>query len=787
MIKNYLKVAFRNLWINKGFSALNIIGLSIGMAAALLILLWTHDQMGTDRFYSNTERIYTMYNRYTVNGVASVSPITPAVMAGTLKRDFPEVEEVSRFNSVTFLVTSGEKHLNDRGSFADSSFLKIFDFPFKEGNASTALSGNNNIVITEGLALRLFGKEEAIGKIIKIDSIANFTVSAVLKDLPDNTMFSFDYILPWSYKTEIGWDGQNWNDNSVFTYVMLRQGASQATFDTKIKDLIAKHSSEATAHSFTHPISRQYLYSRNENGNLVGGRIDMVRMFIIIAVFILLIACINFMNLSTARSEKRSREVGIRKVMGARKGSLIGQFIGESVLLALIAFALALFFVELSLDGFNQLTGRRLFVDYYNAWNWLFAGSFILFTGIIAGSYPAFYLSAFNPTKVLKGTFKKMNLALSPRRVLVVVQFSFAIILIICTIIVERQIQYAKDRDRGYSKDNLVFTFVQGDIDQNYKLIRDGLLSNRAAVAVTRSASPITQRWLDDRGYSWDGATEADQKTNFVRMGTDIDFVKATGVTLLQGRDIDVYEYPSDTTAVLLNESAVKLMHFKDPIGQVIRHAHQPDAHVVGVVKDFILESPYERRPAPTLILGPRRFFEVMHIKLNPANSTADNLAKAEKVFKEFNPQFPFEYYFVDEAYAAKFADEERTGKLAALFAGLTIFISCLGLFGLATYMAESRIKEIGVRKVLGASVTGIVTLLSKDFLKPVLISVLIAAPVAWFMMNTWLQHFNYRVAISWWIFLVAGAIALLIAIATVSFQALRAALVNPAKCLRNE
>jgi len=787
MIRNYFKVAIRNLWRNKSFSAVNIIGLGIGMAAAMLILLWANDQLGTDRFYAKTARLYTMYNRYSVNGEISVSNITPAVMATTLKHDYPEVEDATRFNNITFLVTAGEKHLNDRGAFVDSSFLRMFSFPMEKGNAATALDAGYNIVVTEKLAKKLFGEEEAMGKIIRIDSNSNFTVTGVLKDLPDNTTFRFEYLLPWAYKTDLGWDGQNWNDNSVVTYLLLRPHSTQAAFDAKVESIIPRHSTETTARSFTQPVSRMYLYSKNDNGKLAGGRIEQVRMFIIIAVFILLIACINFMNLSTARSEKRSREVGIRKVMGARKGSLIVQFIGESIILSVIAFIIAIFLVQISLKGFNELTGKELSINYREPSYWAYATCFILLTGIVAGSYPAFYLSAFNPVIVLKGAFKKINLALSLRKVLVVLQFSFAIILIISTITVERQLQYAQERDRGYSKNNLVYTFVQGDVDKNYQLIRNDLLSSGAAVAVTRSASPITQRWLEDRGYSWAGCSEADKKTNFVRIGSDIDFVKATGVTLSRGRDVDVYSYPSDTTAVLLNESAVKLMHFKEPLGQVIRHAHQPDLHVIGVVKDFILESPYESNVSPMLILGPRRFFEVMHLKLNPANSVSTNLAKAEKIFRQYNPEFPFEYVFADESYAQKFVDEKRTGKLAALFAGLAIFISCLGLFGLSAYSAQSRIKEIGVRKVLGASVTGIATLLSKDFIKPVLISIFIASPVSWILMNGWLQHYSYRINISLWIFFAAGILAIFIALVTVSYQAIRVAMLNPTQSLRSE
>ena len=456
-------------------------------------------------------------------------------------------------------------------------------------------------------------------------------------------------------------------------------------------------------------------------------------------------------------------------------------------MLAVIAFIIALIGVALSLQGFNQLVGKKLYIDYGNPYFWLFAMAFILFTGLIAGSYPAFFLSSFKPVKVLKGSFKKTNALVTPRKTLVVLQFTFAIILIISTIIVEHQIQYAQDRDAGYNRNNLVYTFNQGDINKHYDLITHDLISSGAALSVTKSANPITQHWSDSWGFTWPGSTEADKKIDFVRLGSDVDFVKTMGVTLVEGRDINIHQYPTDSSAMLLNEEAVKAMRLKNPIGQIIKDDDGIfEWHVVGVVKDFILESPYEKIN-PMMIQGPLGWFQVIHFKLNPANSTAVNLAKAEKIFKQYNPQYPFEYVFADESYAKKFKEEQRTGKLAALFAGLTIFISCLGLFGLATYMAENRIKEIGVRKVLGASVASITSLLSRDFLKLVFIALLIASPVAWWVMNKWLQNYTYHIGIEWWVFAGAGLLSIFIALATVSYQSIRAAVANPVKSLRTE
>ncbi len=772
----------------KAFSFINIAGLAIGMASAILILMWVQSELDYDNFYPKGDRLYMMYNRDKFDGELHSWNSTPKIMAEALRKDYPEVEDAARVNSIVFLLTSGEKHLNLRGIFTDEGFLNMFSFPLESGNEKTALKGANNIVITKKLVVKLFGNENAMGKTIRVDSNANFTVTGVLKDLPANTDFNFEYMLPWAYMKKLGWDDSEWGNNTVKTYALLKQGASQAAFDEKVKNIKISHSKE-TAQVFTHPVSRLHLYSKDENGKLVGGQIIAVRLFILIALFILLIACVNFMNLSTARSEKRAKEVGIRKVSGAVKSNLIAQFIGESIMFSIIAFVVALLLVFVSLQSFNQLTGKQLTIDYHNLTFWLFSIGFILFTGIVAGSYPAFYLSSFQPVKVLKGTFKKVNAAVTPRKVLVVMQFTFAIVLIICTIIVKNQIQYAQNRDAGYNQENLIYAFVQGDADKNYKLIKQDLVSSGTALSVTRSENPITQRWGDNWGYSWQGSTQADERIDFVRLGADADLIKTIGLKLAQGRDIDIYNYPTDSTAVMLNETAVKAMHLKNPIGMTLRNKYYANRsyHVVGVVKDFIMESPFESKLNPMIITGPNRFFQVIHIKFNPVNGTANNIAKAEQIFKKYNPEYPFDYAFANESYANKFKEQQRVGVLAALFAGLTIFISCMGLFGLASYMAQNRIKEIGVRKVLGASVVGVATLLSKDFLKLVIISFFIASPIAWWAMDKWLQSYTYRITISVWVFIITAILTLVIAIITVSSQAIKAAIANPVKSLRSE
>jgi ABC-type antimicrobial peptide transport system permease subunit len=791
MLHNFFRIAVRNLWRNKSFSTINILGLAIGMASALLIGLWIDNELSVDRFYTHTDRIYHMYSRQMVNGKPDVWGRTPSPLAAELKTSFPEVEDASRHRTVYFLTTVGEKHFNLEGAFVDSSFLSILDFPLLQGTARTALNSRHGIVLTEHLARSLFGAEDPMGKTVRIDSADYFTVTGILKDLPPNTELTFEYLLPWSYVDQLGWDavGGTWQYANSGSYVLLKPGVSETEFNKKVRYIARRHIAEgagADIEIFGNPISREHLYSKSENGQLVAGGIRTVQLFIIIAVFILLIACINFMNLSTARSERRAREVGIRKVVGALRTSLITQFIGESILIATIAFILALGIVELSLNSFDQVIGIPLTLDLSSTTFWLFAIAFILFTGILAGSYPAFFLSAARPVTVLKGTKQNVNSLISPRKVLVVLQFTFAIILITCTLIVENQIRYARNRDTGYDLDRLAFTFVQGDVLPHYEAIRHELLTSGAAVGVTKTFSPMTRVWGMITGYSWPGSTPPDKNMYFTQFEADADFVKTTGTHLVEGRDIDLRNYPTDSTGVLLNETAVHMMRLDHPIGRLITDDQGNHLHVVGVIKDFIIADPYAPIN-PMIIRGLATAYPVVHIRFNPDRPLAADVATAEKIFRRYNPQYPFEPNFVDEAYNSKFRSEQQEGTLGILFAGLTIFISCLGLFGLAAYMAESRTREIGIRKVLGASVTGITVLISGDFIKLVLIALVIATPVAWFSMNSWLQGYNYRIHITGTVFLLAGLLAIGIALLTVSYQSIRAALANPIKSLRSE
>lgn len=789
MLKNFFKIAYRNLIRNKGFSFINISGLAIGMASAILILLWVQNELSYDSFYKNADRLYQSWNRDKGNNGIDCWNVTPKPLGPALKKDYPEIEKTTRVDwDQTLLFSVADKKINMMGNIVDPDFLTIFEFPFVEGDMNTALNNPTDIVITEKLSKAFFGNEDAIGKTIRIDNKYDQKVSAVMKDLPNNTQFDFDYLLPWTCMRNDRTNDSSWGNNSTRNFVLLKPNTSIASVNSKIKDIIIKHSERGgtTAQSFLYPVSQLRLHSSFENGVPVGGKIETVRVFLLIAVFILLIACINFMNMSTARSEKRAKEVGIRKVAGALKQSLITQFLGESILIAFIAGILALVIVQLCLPAFNTLTTKQLFIEHNSACFWLLLSGFIIFTGVTAGSYPAFFLSSFSPVSVLKGSFKKAHALVTPRKVLVVLQFTFAIILIVCTIIIKKQTQYAQERQAGYDKNNIVYTFLSGDMPKNYELIKSDLINKGIATSISKTSAPLTEGWSSG-GADWPGKDPND-RTEFNFYNTDGSLVKTAGLQLTAGRDIDLKNYPTDSTAVILNETAVKVMQLKHPIGQMINRGKWDTVwHVVGVVKDFILQSPYDPIK-PIIIQGPRaNWFNLIHVKLNNANSTAQNLAGMEKVLKLYNPQYPFEYHFIDKQYEKKFSDEQTTATLTAFFAGLTIFISCLGLFGLATYMAENRIKEIGVRKVLGASVQSIAALLSKDFIKLVMISIVIASPIAWWAMSKWLAGYNYHINISWFIFIEAGLIAIVIALLTVSFQAIKAAVANPVKSLRTE
>lgn len=788
MIENYIKIAWRNLGKNKGYSALNIGGLAIGMAAAMLILLWIQNEVSFDMFHGKKDRLYMAGNQATWNDELSTWFTTPKPLGPALQAEFPEVVRISRYSDMgNILMAVEDKKLKGNGAFVDPAFLQMFDLDLTQGEKSKALASPSDIVITESLAKRLFGEKEVLGKTIRLDTAELANVTGVIKDMPDNTRFrQTEFFMSWTYMEKLGWSDDHWGNNSVTTYVELTPGASIDDVNAKIRDITIRHTDDPqNPEVFLHALPDWWLYSKFVNGKMAGGRIDMVNAFLFVAAFVLAISCINFMNLSTARSERRAKEVGVRKVAGAYRHSLIGQFLSESILITLLSGILALVVVWLCLPLFADFVGRRMSLDFLSPAFWAAFFGFILFTGLLAGSYPAFFLSSFQPVKVLKGTFKRANEAFNPRKLLVVTQFTFSIILIVSTLIIRRQIEYGKDRENGYDQNNLVYVFEEGAIFKNRTLIKNELLNSGIAESVTRTSAPLTEGWSNSWGFSWQGK-RPDDKTVFDRFCVDDQIVKTAGLTLVAGRDFDLSTYPTDSLGIILNESAVKAMGFDDPIGQPIKD-NGKDWHVIGVVKDFILRSPFDPIP-PMVIEGAQGWFNAVHIKFKPSLSTSEALNRTEAIFKRYNPEYPFEYTFVDEAYGEKFAETQTYGTLAALFAFLTIAVSCLGLFALAAYLAENRTKEIGVRKVLGASIFSIATLLSKEFVLLVSIACLIAFPLAYWLMDRYfLPQYAYRTSMGWWIFVLAGIGSLLLALATVSWQAIKAAMANPVDSLRDE
>ena len=790
MLKNYWITAIRNLMRSKGFTALNLTGLAVGMASATLILLWIHNESTYEGFNVNKDHIYQVWNRAVISGKLECWQTTPKVLAPALRQEYPAIADFCRVDSRWFVTDAGGDHRMSSHAFVvDSSFLTIFTLPMVAGSPASALHDPHSIVVTQSFAKKIFGDKDPMNATVKIDQF-RFRVTGVLKDLPANTEMDFEYLLPFAFERMRGDDDSDrsyaWGNNTVNTWVLLQPGATEAGVDRQIVKTTMSHSKgEEKIDIFLHPLRKIHLWSEFENGVNTGGYITTVRLFGLIAVFILLVACINFMNLSTARSERRAKEVGIRKVAGAVRSLLIGQFIGESILLSLLSAILAIGLVQLSLPAFDALVGKSLAIPFDSPWFWAAAIGFILFTGVLAGSYPAFFLSGFAPVAVLKGVFRRSHAAINPRKVLVVLQFTIAIVLVTCTFVVVQQIRYAQGRLAGYDRSRIVYHWITGDLDQRYALLKRELLSSGAVTDVCRTAAPLTQPGSDSWGFQWEGKAAGDH-TDIDRYSEDEGLIHTSGIQLVEGRDLDLQQYPTDSTAMLLNESAVKAMGFRRPIGQIVKDP--PDVfHVVGVIKDFSMRSPYDAAK-PMVIEGAHsNFFNIINMRLAEGRRTAQSIDLIRKAFARYNPDYPFEYHFTDDDFARKFADTERIATLTGLFAGLTIFISCLGLFGLAAYVAESRLKEIGVRKVLGASVLSITALLTKDFLRLVVLAILVASPVAWYVMDSWLKGYSYHVSLTIWVFLFTGGLSVVIALLTVGGQAIAAARTNPAKNLRPE
>ena len=785
MLTHIFKVAWRSLMRSKVFTLINVLGLSIGMASSVLIVLLIVELVNIDQFHEKKDRLYAVYANVKENGQTYTFAGSSSLLAPAIKSKYPQVEDVVRTHQVSnFIFHHNDKHLESAGYLTDAGFLTTFTFPLLKGNAATALNNPDNIVLTESFAKRLFGDADPMGQTVRVDSTAVFKVTGVAKELPTHSMFNFDYLMPYSYRKRVGWEVEKWDDYSVDTYVLLKPGVDKGHANEALKNIVKQNSSNVSNELFLYPQSKIYLYGRFENGKSVGGGIDFVIRMGWIGLFILLIACINYINLSTARSMLRAREVGIRKVVGASKKLLVTQYLGEAIVVAALAAIIGLGIAQLSLRSFSELVYTRLTIPYNNAFFWLSGLSFILITGFVAGIYPALVLSTYRPVKVLKGIISSARTKWSPRKVLVVFQFGFAIVFIICTIVVYRQIKLGQQFKTGYDQEGLAYIYMRGDLPKNYNAFKDELLATGAVTSVARTNSPITQIWSNTDTYDWAGKNE-NFKPNLLEFHSDNEFVNTMKVKIIAGRDINTTKYPTDSTAALLNEAAAKMMGFENPVGQLLR-SHEGNWHVVGVVNNFIVTNPY--MPAePMVIQGPKNWFGTVTFRLNNARRASTNVATINKLLTKYNPEYPSILTFVDDDYQQKFSGSRSLGELALLFAIMSIVISCLGLYGLAMFMANSRVKEIGIRKVLGATVLNIAGLLSRDFIRLVLIAFVIASPVAVWILNSWLQGFTYRIDISWWIFVVTAVVSILIALFTISYQAIKAALANPVKNLRAE
>lgn len=799
MLKNYLKIAWRNLTKHKAYTIINVGGLALGMAVTLIIGLWINDELNHNSHFPQKDKIAQVYQSQTMNGQTGTGPAIPRPLETAMREDYMDNFKyvvMSSWNTPQYL-KNGETSLSRNGYFIQRDAPEMLDLKILKGEKD-GLRELNTIMLSESTANALFGNEDPIGKTLEVNSQYDMMVTAVYEDVPFNTSFSdSEYLMPWAkYITIWDWVKRSedyWDNNSFQMFVQIADNTTMEAVTNKIRtvkqikdpDLV-----EFNPEMFLLPMEDWYLRSNFQNGKQVGGRIKYVWLFGIIGVFVLLLACINFMNLSTARSEKRAKEVGIRKSIGSQRSQLINQFLGESFLVVLFAFVIAVGIVVLSLSGFNELARKEIEFPWTSLTFWGISLAFILITALLAGSYPALYLSSFRPVDVLKGTFKTGKHSGLPRKILVVVQFTVSVAFIIGTVIVMQQINHAKNRPIGYDKEGLVqIPTMSQDFTGKFELMRDEFIKSGAVTEMSTSSAPTTRIWSNRSGFNWEGKPEGFQE-DLAWTEVSPEYAKSLGLKIVAGRDFS-REFASDSLGILINETAVKYMGLQDPVGKIITDSDTEDPFepmkIIGVVEDMIAQSPYEPVKQGWYVFDRHENGSFYNMRLNPKKSASENIAIIERVFKEHFPNIPFQYDFVDEEYGKKFASEVRVGRLSGIFTALAILISCLGLFGLTSFVAEQRTKEIGVRKVLGASVFNVWNMLSKDFLKLVVISCFIAVPIAYYVMNGWLQEYPYRVILKWWIFALAMIGAFLLTIITVSFQAIKAAKSNPTKSLRTE
>ncbi|GAB3771971.1 ABC transporter permease [Spirosoma horti] len=797
MLTSYIKIAWRTIIRNKAFSVINILGLALGMGCSLLIFLWIQDELQVDNYHANGPQLYNVMQRQIYDGKVQAGRFTPGILADELKKQFPEVVYAAGYTgwdaNLTF--AAGDKINKETGHWAGADWFRMFSIPLLAGTPATALNSPIGMAISRKVADFYFGSPAAaLGKSIRIDNKQDYQVTAVFENLPDMSSDKYDFLINWQDCLNRNPWMKQWGNNGPHTRIMLRPDANVATLDAKLKPFLRKYDKDVgtnfDAQLFLQAYPDGYLYSNFKNGQQDGGRIDYVRLFGLVAVFLLLIACINFMNLATARSVKRAREVGVRKVIGAVRSLLAGQFIGEALLFTLLALTLALVLVFLLLPSFNSLTGKHISLQTTQSSFWLVLVGMALFTGLVAGSYPAFFLSSLEPVRVLKGTLKFGAGARLFRQGLVVFQFVLSMLLIVGTIIVYRQVNYVQTTNLGYERENLIYVPVEGELTAQsaYKTFKDELLRQPGIMAVSSMQEAPTNIGSSTGGVSWPGK-DPNVNIEITQTAVGYDLMKTLKIKLA-GRDFSP-EFSTDTTNYLINEATARRIGYKSGgspeslVGQPITMWGKP-GKIIGVMEDFHFQSLHI--PISPLILrlsqepGSQNFL----IRTQPGQ-TKQALASIESLWKQMNPKFPFAYRFADDEYQKLYKSETVVGSLANYFAFLAIFISCLGLLGLSAFTAEQRTKEIGVRKVLGASVSNIIGLLSKDFLKLVLLAIAIASPLAWYAMHQWLQGFAYKVDLAWWVFALGGILSIGIALLTISFQSIKAALMDPVKSLRSE
>ena len=800
MYESYFKIGWRNLLRNKGYSFINIGGLAIGMAVAMLIGLWIYDELEFNKYYKNYGTIGRIMRNGTLNGETFSNPGLPYAVGEELRSkyggNFKHVVMVTPGGGN--ILSSGENKFAMPGVFMEAAGPEMFSLKMLSGTLS-GLNDPHSIMLSQSAAKAFFGDDNPLNQLIRIDGKMDAKVTGVYEDLPYNahfygTKFFAPHELLVSVNQWMKWQG--FENNFLNIYVSINDHKSFEEVSSSIKDVILNNIKDDKGYIainpqlFLHPMKKWHLYSEWKNGVNTGGLIQIVWLFGIVGGFVLLLACINFMNLSTARSEKRAKEVGIRKAIGSVRRQLMNQFFSESFLVVVLAFVLSLILVSASLNWFNELAGKQMGMPWTNAYFWLSSLLFILFTGLLAGSYPALYLSSFNPVSVLKGSLRVGRFASIPRKVLVVIQFTVSITLIIGTIIVYQQIQFAKNRPAGYTRNGLLLIqMTSPDFYGKYEAIRTELKNMGVVTEMAESSSPPTDIWSSNGGFDWKGKDPA-FIPEWATLTVTPEYGKTVGWEFVKGRDF-LRDIASDSAGFIINEAAAKLLGFENPVGETITwingwRSKYTSFTVVGVIKDMVMKSPYA--PAkPAVFLLSRYGTNWINIRINPEINTSDALPKIEAVFKKIIPSVPFDYKFADQEYALKFITEERVGKLASVFAVLAILISCLGLFGLASFVAAQRTKEIGIRKVVGASVFNLWKMLSKDFVVLVVISCLIAIPIAYYFLAAWLEKYEYRTEISWWIFAATSVTALLITLLTVSYQAIKAAMMNPVKSLRSE